>query len=47
MEKREHNELAGIVRFHLVGIKNERPSALLSAGVDLFEAKHEKKVLQL
>jgi 2-methylfumaryl-CoA hydratase len=47
MEKREHNDRAGIVRFHLVGVKNEMPSALLSAGVDLFEAKHEKKVFEI
>jgi 2-methylfumaryl-CoA hydratase len=47
MEKRDHNDRAGIVRFQLVGVKNEKPSALLSAGVDLFEAKHEKKVFEI
>ena len=47
LEKREHNDRAGIVKFHLVGVKNETPSALLSEGVDLFEAKHEKKVFEI
>ena len=47
MEKRDYNGRSGIVRFQLVGVKNERPSALLSAGVDLFEGKHEKKVFEI
>jgi 2-methylfumaryl-CoA hydratase len=47
MEKRDHNDRGGIVRFQLVGVKNEKPSALLSDGVDLFESRHEKKVFEI
>jgi hypothetical protein len=47
MEKRDHSGRAGFVRFQLLGVKNERPSALLSTGVDLFDSKHEKKVFEI
>jgi 2-methylfumaryl-CoA hydratase len=47
MEKRDHNDRGGIVRFQLVGVKNEKPSALLSDGVDLFESRYEKKVFEI
>jgi 2-methylfumaryl-CoA hydratase len=47
MEKRDYNERAGIIRFNLVGVKNTRPSALVSNGVDLFEDKFEQKVFEI
>ncbi|HXG64911.1 MAG TPA: MaoC family dehydratase [Blastocatellia bacterium] len=47
IEKREQGEQRGTVRFHLVGVKNERPSALLKAGVDLFGDKFEAKVFEI
>lgn len=47
IEKRDYNERAGIVRFKLVGVKNGRPSALISEGVDLFEDKFKQKVFEI
>jgi 2-methylfumaryl-CoA hydratase len=47
IEKRDHKDRAGIVRFKLVGVKNVTPSDLLEAGVDLFEDKHESKVFEI
>ena len=47
IQKGDHNDQAGSVRFKLVGVKNERPAAMLSAGIDLFEAKHERKVFEI
>jgi 2-methylfumaryl-CoA hydratase len=43
----DYNEHAGVVRFHLVGIKNERPAALVAAGKDLFEERFEQKVFEI
>jgi 2-methylfumaryl-CoA hydratase len=47
IEKLDYNERAGVVRFHLVGVKNEKPSSLRSAGVNLFEDKFEQKVFEI
>jgi hypothetical protein len=47
IEKRDHNERAGIVKFHLVGIKNQTPGELISAGADLFGEKVEQKVFEI
>ena len=47
IEKRDHNDRAGVVRFQLVGVKNERPSALMNRGLDLFEGKFEQKVFEI
>lgn len=47
IEKRDYNERAGVVRFQLLGVKNITPSALLAAGVELFEEKHESKVFEI
>ena len=47
IEKRDHNKQAGIVRFKLVGVKNERPATLLAAGLDLFDDKLEQKVFEI
>lgn len=45
--KHDYNEQAGVVRFHLVGIKNEKPATLVAAGKDLFEGKFEQKVFEI
>jgi acyl dehydratase len=47
IETRDHNARAGVVRFHLVGVKNERPAALVAGGVDLFAGKFEQKVFEI
>lgn len=47
IEKREHNERAGIVRFHLVGIKNESPYSLMETGFELFDGKPSQKVFEI
>jgi 2-methylfumaryl-CoA hydratase len=45
--KHDYNEQAGVVRFHLVGIKNERPATLAAAGKDLFGGRFEQKVFEI
>ncbi|MCI0488884.1 MAG: MaoC family dehydratase [Blastocatellia bacterium] len=47
IEKRDYNKQAGVIRFKLIGVKNERPAALLIAGVDLFEGKAPQKVFEI
>jgi 2-methylfumaryl-CoA hydratase len=47
IEKREHDERSGVVRFKLVGVKNETPSSLISRTVDLFEDKFDQKVFEI
>ena len=47
IEKRDYNDRAGIVRFKLIGIKNQTPAELLGAGVDLFDGKTEQKVFEI
>jgi 2-methylfumaryl-CoA hydratase len=47
IEKRDYNERAAVVRFHLVGVKNEKPIELLRAGADLFAGKLEQKVFEI
>jgi 2-methylfumaryl-CoA hydratase len=47
VEKRDYDDGAGLVRFHLVGVKNERPAALIGAGADLFDGKLEQKVFEI
>jgi acyl dehydratase len=47
LEKREHNEQSGVVKFHLVGVKNEKPAALMQAGSDLFQDKFAQKVFEI
>jgi len=47
LEKRLHNSQSGIVRFKLVGVKNETPQNLLTRGVDLFEGKFDQKVFEI
>lgn len=45
--KRGHNDRAGVVEFHLVCVKNERPDALIRAGKDLFEGRLEQKAFEI
>lgn len=47
LEKREHNAYSGIVRFKLVGVKNEIPATLIQRGVDLFDGKFDQKVFEI
>ena len=47
IEKQERDERTGIVRFRIVGVKNERPATLKSAGMDLFESKFDQKVFEI
>ena len=47
IEKRDYNDRAGIVRFKLIGIKNQTPAELLGRGADLFDAVAEQKVFEI
>ena len=47
IEKQDRDEQTGIVRFKLVGVKNERPATLLAAGLDLFDGKFDQKVFEI
>jgi len=47
VDKRTHNSQAGIVRFKLVGVKNETSVSLLQRGVDLFDGKFDQKVFDI
>jgi acyl dehydratase len=47
IEKQNRNEQTGIVRFKLVGVKNERPATLLAAGLNLFDGRFDQKVLEI
>lgn len=47
LQTRDHNEQAGIVKFHLVGVKNEKPATLVQAGIDLFKDKFAQKVFEI
>jgi 2-methylfumaryl-CoA hydratase len=47
LQKRDHNEQAGIIKFHLVGVKNEKPATLMQAGIDLFKDKFAQKVFEI
>ncbi len=47
LEKRDYNERSGIVRFHLVAVKNEKPAEIMRAGVDLFDGRFEQKVFEI
>jgi 2-methylfumaryl-CoA hydratase len=43
----DYNERAGIVRFHLIGVKNDAPAHLFDGEQDPFLAKSEKKVFEI
>lgn len=47
LEKRPHNEQTGVVKFHLVGVKNQKPAALRQAGVNLFKDQFAEKVFEI
>lgn len=47
VQKRDHNEQSGIIKFHLVGVKNEKPAALAQAGIDLFQDKFAQKIFEI
>ena len=47
LEKLDCNSQTGLVRFKLVGVKNERPATLLDRGLDLFDGKFEQKVFEI
>ena len=47
IEKQDRDERTGVVRFKLVGVKNERPATLLAAGVDLFDGEVEQRVFEI
>lgn len=47
IEKVDHNQQAGIVRFKLIAVKNETPSSLIGRGVDLFEGKFDQRVFEI
>jgi 2-methylfumaryl-CoA hydratase len=47
IEKREHSDCAGIVRFKLIGVKNQPPRSLMHQGTDLFGASFEQRVFEI
>ena len=47
LEKRSHNSQCGIVRFKLVGVKNETPDSMMLRGVDVFDGKFDQKVFEI
>ena len=47
IEKRVRDDQTGIVRFKLVGVKNETPISLIRRGIDLFEGKFDQKVFEI
>ena len=47
LDKRDHNLGSGIVRFKLLGVKNESPAGLHERGINLFEGKLEQKVFEI
>jgi 2-methylfumaryl-CoA hydratase len=47
VEKRPHNDRSGVVRFKLIGVKNESSDSLLQRGVDLFDGKFDQKVFEI
>jgi 2-methylfumaryl-CoA hydratase len=47
IEKRDYSKQAGIVRFNLVGVKNDPPVDLTKQGINLFEDKLDQKVFEI
>ncbi|MEW6130715.1 MAG: MaoC family dehydratase [Acidobacteriota bacterium] len=47
IEKREFDTQTGVVKFHLVGMKNKKPAELISAGYDLFKDTFAEKVFAI
>lgn len=47
IEKQDRDGRSGTVRFNLVGVKNEKPSSLMAAGINLFDGKFDQKVFEI
>src|SRR5262245_49361002 len=47
IEKKNHGDQAGIVRFKLVGVKNETPVSLTARGIDVFDSKFDQKIFEI
>lgn len=47
IEKRDAGDACGVVRFHLVGVKNKKPAAGERAGFDVFGGKVEERVFEI
>jgi 2-methylfumaryl-CoA hydratase len=47
IDKESRDEQTGVVRFKLVGVKNERPGTLLAAGLDVFDGRFAQKVFEI
>jgi 2-methylfumaryl-CoA hydratase len=47
IETQSRDEQTGVIRFKLIGVKNERPATLLAAGLDLFDGRFDQKVFEI
>lgn len=47
IDRHDYNANSGVLRFKLVGVKNERPATLLAAGLDLFEGEIERRIFEI
>jgi 2-methylfumaryl-CoA hydratase len=47
LRKRRQHPQAGVVTFRLAGVKNQKPAALLEAGIDLFNDNFPEKVFEV
>lgn len=47
IDKQECDGRTGIVRFKLVGMKNETPNSLVSKGIDLFEDGLRQRIFEI
>jgi len=47
IDKQDRDKRTGIVSFKLAGVKNERPAALVAAGLNLFRDRFDEKVLEI
>lgn len=47
LEKQERDDQTGVVRFKLIGVKNETPALLTDKRVDLFEDRFDQKVFEI
>jgi len=47
IEKCQYDDFMGVVRCKLVGVKNERPAALLAMGLELFDGRIDQKVFEI
>ena len=47
IDKQKRDDRTGVVRFRLVGVKNETPAGMTDRGIDLFEDKFDQKVFEI